>query len=164
LCRVSTEVLRQFSRGKSQRSGCRRHRRCSARDWYAAGFLARLTVKTGAVRWFERPATDLCRDRSEDSTVTHDAVRANTRKRGDVEIQRFNNGWLFKWYGMTYEGGKTDVEDFRGGRITYAGIRFGHQQQQVFWQAIDRYLDQKRFMKHSSSGSLKPAHCRMKSG
>ena len=61
----------------------------------------------------------------------------------NVEIQRFNNGWLFKWYGMTYEGGKTDVEDFRGGRISYAGTKFGHQQQQVFWQAIDRYLDQK---------------------
>jgi hypothetical protein len=61
----------------------------------------------------------------------------------NVEVQRFNNGWLFKWYGMTYEGGKTDVEDFRGGRIAYAGIKFGHQQQQVFWDAIDRYLDQK---------------------
>lgn len=60
-----------------------------------------------------------------------------------VVIQRFNNSWLFKWYGMTYEGGKTDIEDFRGGRIVYAGIRFGHQQQQIFWQAIHRYLDQK---------------------
>src|SRR6266481_5278729 len=60
-----------------------------------------------------------------------------------VEMQRFNNGWLFKWYGMTYEGGLTDVDDFRGGRIHYAGIKFGHQQQQVFWDAIDRYLDQK---------------------
>lgn len=61
----------------------------------------------------------------------------------NVEVQRFNNGWLFKWYGMTYEGGQTDVDDFRGGRIHYAGIKFGHQQQQIFWDAIDRYLDQK---------------------
>lgn len=61
----------------------------------------------------------------------------------NVEIQRFANDWLFKWYGMTYEGGKTDVEDFRGGRISFAGIKFGHQQQAIYWQAIDRYLRQK---------------------
>jgi hypothetical protein len=60
-----------------------------------------------------------------------------------VEVERFNNGWLFKWHGMTYEGGRTDVDDFRGGRICYAGIKFGQQQQQIFWQAIDRFLDQK---------------------
>src|SRR6266481_6036099 len=61
----------------------------------------------------------------------------------NVEIQRFNNDWLFRWHGMTYEGGKTDVEDFRGGRIHFAGIKFGHQQQAIYWQAIDRYLRQK---------------------
>jgi hypothetical protein len=61
----------------------------------------------------------------------------------NVEVQRFNNGWLFKWYGMTYEGGRTDVDDFRGGRISYAGIKFGSQQQRMFWGAIDRYLGQK---------------------
>jgi hypothetical protein len=44
---------------------------------------------------------------------------------------------------MTYEGGRTDVDDFRGGSIHFAGIKFGHQQQQTYWQAIDRYLDQK---------------------
>lgn len=58
----------------------------------------------------------------------------------NVERQRFDNQWLFKWHGMTYSGGVTDVEDFRGGRIHYGGITFGHQQQQVFWQAIERYL------------------------
>jgi hypothetical protein len=58
----------------------------------------------------------------------------------NVEWQKFANEWLFKWHGMTYEGGTTDVDDFRGGRIRYGGIKFGHQQQQVFWQAIDRYL------------------------
>ncbi len=61
----------------------------------------------------------------------------------DIERQRFANEWLFKWHGMTYEGGVTDVEDFRGGRIRYSGIRFGYQQQQIFWQAIERYLIQK---------------------
>jgi hypothetical protein len=60
-----------------------------------------------------------------------------------VEEQRFHNAWLFKWYGMTYEGGKTDVEDFRGGRIHFAGIKFGDQQQSIYWHAIDRYLRQK---------------------
>jgi hypothetical protein len=61
----------------------------------------------------------------------------------NVEAQQFNNSWLFKWHGMTYGGGKTDVDDFRGGRIRYAGIQFGHQQRRIFWDAIDRYLDQK---------------------
>ena len=61
----------------------------------------------------------------------------------NVEIQRFDNDWLFKWHGMTYEGGKTDVEDFRGGRIHFAGIKFGGQPQTIYWQAIDRYLRQK---------------------
>jgi hypothetical protein len=44
---------------------------------------------------------------------------------------------------MTYEGGKTDVDDFKGGRIHYAGIVFGYQQQEIFWQAVGRYLAQK---------------------
>jgi hypothetical protein len=61
----------------------------------------------------------------------------------NVEWQRFANEWLFKWHGMTYEGGVTDVDDFRGGRIHYGGIMFGHQQQQIFWESIDRYLIQK---------------------
>lgn len=60
-----------------------------------------------------------------------------------VESQRFNSEWLFKWHGMTYDGGVTDVDDFKGGRIRYSGIRFGHQQQQIFWQALARYLVQK---------------------
>lgn len=61
----------------------------------------------------------------------------------NVETQRFANDWLFKWHGMTYEGGKTDVEDFRGGRIRFGGIKFGQQQQAIYWQAIDRYLRQR---------------------
>jgi hypothetical protein len=62
-----------------------------------------------------------------------------------VEARHFANDWLFKWHGMTYDGGKTDVEDFRGGRIHFAGVKFGHQQQAIFWQAIDRYLRQKTY-------------------
>jgi hypothetical protein len=61
----------------------------------------------------------------------------------NLETQRFNNDWLFKWHGMTYEGGKTDVADFRGGRIHFSGIKFGYQQQTIYWQAIDAYLRQK---------------------
>jgi hypothetical protein len=57
-----------------------------------------------------------------------------------IEWQRFANDWLFRWHGMTYEGGVTDVDDFRGGRFLYGGITFGGQQQQVFWQAVERYL------------------------
>lgn len=40
----------------------------------------------------------------------------------NVEWQKFSNGWLLKWHGITYEGGITDVDDFRGGRIHYGGI------------------------------------------
>jgi hypothetical protein len=60
-----------------------------------------------------------------------------------IEWQKFANDWLFKWHGMTYQGGITDGEDVRGGRIHYGGIKFGDQQQQVFWQAVDRYLMKK---------------------
>jgi hypothetical protein len=58
----------------------------------------------------------------------------------NVEQQRFDSDWLFKWYGMTYEGGTTDVEDFKGGRITYGGILFEGTPPLVFWNAVERYL------------------------
>jgi hypothetical protein len=45
----------------------------------------------------------------------------------NTEWQRFMNDWLFKWHGMTYERGVTDVDDFRGGRIHYSGVRFDYQ-------------------------------------
>src|SRR5947208_808532 len=61
----------------------------------------------------------------------------------EVEGRRFGNEWLFKWHGMTYERGVTDVDSFDGGRIHYQGINFGYQQQQIFWQAIKRYLQGK---------------------
>ena len=61
----------------------------------------------------------------------------------NVEIRRFHNDWLFKWYGMTYEGGLTDVEDFQDGRIRLGGVTFGAQQQAIYWQAIDLYMRQK---------------------
>jgi hypothetical protein len=60
----------------------------------------------------------------------------------DVERQRFDSDWLFKWYGMTYAGGKTDVEDFKGGRISYGGILFEGSPPLVFWSAVERYLVQ----------------------
>lgn len=57
-----------------------------------------------------------------------------------VEQQRFDSDWLFRWYGMTYEGGQTDVEDFKGGRITYGGNLFEGSPQLIYWAAIERYL------------------------
>jgi hypothetical protein len=78
-----------------------------------------------------------------------------------VESRRFANGWLFKWHGMSYEGGVTNVEDFRGGRIQYGGIRFGHQQQQVFWQAIDDTCC-KQCMTSSSDGMQKQRPIRLR--
>src|ERR1700730_9387052 len=61
----------------------------------------------------------------------------------EIEVQKFGADWLFKWHEMTHEGGATDIDDFKGGRIHYTGIEFGDQQQQIFWQAIRRYLKQK---------------------
>jgi len=58
----------------------------------------------------------------------------------NIEADRFYNQWIFKWHGMTYEGGKTDVEDFKGSRIQLAGGQFGYSQQVIYSQAIDRYL------------------------
>jgi len=58
----------------------------------------------------------------------------------NIEWQRFANQWLFKWHGLTYEGGKVDVDDFRGGRICYGNAKFDDQKQQIFWQALERYL------------------------
>jgi hypothetical protein len=58
----------------------------------------------------------------------------------DVEWQRFANKWLFQWHMMNVEGKSFQVEDFRGGTISYGGILFGGQQQSVYWQAIGRYL------------------------
>jgi hypothetical protein len=60
----------------------------------------------------------------------------------DLEWQRFNNEWLFKWHALGY-GGKVEVDAFDGQKIHYGGIKFGDQQQAVFWQAIGRYLNHK---------------------
>src|SRR4051794_8800541 len=44
---------------------------------------------------------------------------------------------------MSYAGGVTDVDDFSGRRIHYEGIKYGPVQQQVFWDAVHRYLMKK---------------------
>jgi hypothetical protein len=83
-----------------------------------------------------------------------------------IEWQRFANDWLFKWHGMTYDGGVTDVDDFRGGRIHYRGIKFGHQQQQVFWEAVERYLIHKVheiFKRWETETAVYPAEIRLPS-
>lgn len=61
----------------------------------------------------------------------------------DVEWQRFANNWLFRWHNLNMEGRVVDVEDFRGGRFHVGGIVFQGQIQNMYWQAIRRYLDQK---------------------
>jgi len=61
----------------------------------------------------------------------------------NIEWQKFANEWLFKWHSLNVQGMTVDVDRFDGGRIRYGGIQFGHQQQQIFWEAINRYLDQK---------------------
>jgi hypothetical protein len=61
----------------------------------------------------------------------------------DVEWQRFDSEWLFQWHNIKSERRNVDVPDYRGGRITLGGIRFGGQQQSIYWQALGRYLNGK---------------------
>jgi hypothetical protein len=62
----------------------------------------------------------------------------------DVEWQRFNNEWLFQWHNFNIEGRIVDVPNFQGAsRITIGGMLFQGQQQDIYWQAISRYLNQK---------------------
>ena len=58
----------------------------------------------------------------------------------DVERQRFANKWLFPWHNINIPGRIVDVEDNRGGRFSVGGVAFQGQLQQMYWQAIDRYL------------------------
>ena len=65
------------------------------------------------------------------------------RNEMDVEWQRFTNQWLFKWHNININGRVVDVEDFRGGNFHVGGIVFQGQIQQLYWQAISRYLSNK---------------------
>jgi hypothetical protein len=55
----------------------------------------------------------------------------------EMEQLRFANEWLFPWHNLR---NSINVDRFDGGRIRLGGIRFGDQQQSIFWQAIGRYL------------------------
>lgn len=61
----------------------------------------------------------------------------------DVEAQRFINKWLFIWHNYNIEGRVVDVEDFRGGNFHPGGGVFQGQIQELYWQAIGRYLSGK---------------------
>lgn len=58
----------------------------------------------------------------------------------DIETQRFVNKWLFIWHNYNVEGRVVDVEDFRGGKFHVGGGVFQGQIQDLYWQAIGRYL------------------------
>lgn len=57
-----------------------------------------------------------------------------------IERQRFANKWLFVWHNINILNLTVDVDDFRGGRIHVGGIVFQGQIQQIYWQAVTRYL------------------------
>lgn len=61
----------------------------------------------------------------------------------NIERQRFHNSWVCNWHRINIEGQHTDVEDFRGGRIRLGGVLFEGQPQQIFWEALSRYLTSK---------------------
>lgn len=58
----------------------------------------------------------------------------------DTEAQRFINMWICNWHNLNIQGLATDVDDFRGGRIRLGGVLFEGQVQQIYWEAIGRYL------------------------
>ena len=64
----------------------------------------------------------------------------NLRNELEVERQRFANQWLFAWHNINIEGRTVRVDDFRGGQISVGGVVFQGQLQEIFWQAIERYL------------------------
>jgi hypothetical protein len=61
----------------------------------------------------------------------------------DIEAQRFINKWLFPWHNINIENRVVEVEDFRGGKFHVGGIVFQGQIQELYWQAIGRYLSGK---------------------
>jgi len=61
----------------------------------------------------------------------------------DIERQRFDSEWLFRWHNIHSERHIVDVPDYRGGRITMGGVLFQGQAQSIYWQAIGRYLNGK---------------------
>ena len=58
-------------------------------------------------------------------------------REAEVEQLRFANEWLFPLHNLR---DSINVDRFDGGRIRLGGIRFGYQQQSIFWQAIGQYL------------------------
>jgi hypothetical protein len=60
-----------------------------------------------------------------------------------AEFARFSNQWLFPWHFLNDADHIVDVDDFHGGRIRVGGIVFQGQIQQIYWQTVSRYLDQK---------------------
>jgi hypothetical protein len=61
----------------------------------------------------------------------------------DIERQRFDNEWLFRWHSIRSERHMVDVPDYRGGRITMGGRVYDNQCQSIFWQGLGRYLNGK---------------------
>src|SRR5882672_12788797 len=84
----------------------------------------------------------------------------------DIERQRFDGEWLFRWYNILSEKRIVDVPDYRGGRITLGGIRFEGQSQLIYWQALGRYLNGKVheiFQRWDRETSLYPSELRRSS-
>lgn len=58
----------------------------------------------------------------------------------DVERRRFINKWLFPWHNINIPNRIVEVEDFKGGKLVVGGVAFQGHLQQLYWQAISRYL------------------------
>jgi hypothetical protein len=64
----------------------------------------------------------------------------NLRNELGIERQRFANKWLFPCHNINIPNRVVEVEDFRGGTFAVGGIVFQGQIQELYWQAIGRYL------------------------
>ncbi|MDP3740082.1 MAG: hypothetical protein Q8R02_22045 [Hyphomonadaceae bacterium] len=60
----------------------------------------------------------------------------------DIERLRFSNEWLFPWHQINMPDRSVNVEDFKGGRITFGNTAFEGQAREIYWLAIGRYLTQ----------------------
>lgn len=61
----------------------------------------------------------------------------------DIEFRRMDHDWFFPWYNLNIRDRVVDVDSFDGHRIHTGGVVFGDTIQQLYWQAIERYLRQK---------------------
>jgi len=60
----------------------------------------------------------------------------------ETEFRRLQDEWFFKWH-FIGAGSVAEMDNFRGGKIRYGGIKFDGSARIVYWDTIKFYLMQK---------------------